>query len=220
MRLIKFSLLLLCASLTLPTMAEQAEPAWQLAKDKDGVQVFTRVMEGSTLKEFRGVTHIKTSLTSLVALIDDADACVAWMHNCKAQIILERPSTKEKYSYNHVGAPWPVKDRDMVVYSVTEQDPDTLRVHIAISATKDYEYQKTSNVRMTNMHGYWDLNPMADGQVEVTYQVFADPAGKVPTGIINSTVVDSPFHTLKNMQSKVMEEKYQTREFETIKNPN
>lgn len=217
MRLLAFSLAALCAAFVLPTQA--AETDWTLAKDKDGVKVYTRLIEGSPLKEFRGITHIKTSVTSLVSLIDDPEACPDWMHNCREQEILERPNLKEKYSYNHVGAPWPVKDRDMVVHSYIEQDPETYRVHVKLNATQDYMAEKKGLVRITNMYGYWDFNPKADGIVEVTYQVFADPTGKIPTAIINSTVVDSPFVTLKNMQTKVLEDKYQTRVLESIKNP-
>lgn len=203
-----------------PTLSAQANSNdWQLAKDSKGIKVYTRSIEGSPLKEFRGVTHINTSITSLLALMDDADACVDWMHNCKNQTLLSRPNNKGKYTYNHIGAPWPVKDRDMVVYSYTEQDPNTYRVRVALKAVTGHKAKQKGIVRMTNMHGYWDFNPTPNGAVEVTYQMFTDPAGSIPSAIINSTVVDTPFNTLNNMRVKVQEEKYQTRVLKSIHNP-
>lgn len=217
MRLITYMALVLCANLALTAPAHAEE--WQLTKDKDEVKVYTRAVPNSPLKEFRGVTHINTSITSLVALLDDPAACVDWMHNCKDQKILDRPNLKEKYTYNHIGAPWPVKDRDMVVHSFAEQDPNTHRVHIKLTATKGYQAEESGIVRVTDMHGYWDFNPQPNGTVKVTYQMFIDPAGSIPTAIINSTAVDTPFNTLKNMRKKVQEEQYQTRVLESIKNP-
>lgn len=216
MRILTTILLMLGLGFLAPA---QADNDWELVKEKDDIQVYTRLIDGSGLKEFRGITRIPTSLSSLVALIDDAPACVDWMHNCKEQRVLEHTQFEEKYTYNHVGAPWPVKDRDMVVQSLLKQDPSTHRIHIQLTAMADYLPAEKGKVRMSNMYGYWDLNPIEEGVVEVTYQVFADPAGKVPTAIINSTVIDSPFNTLKAMREKAQEEAYQTREFESIHNP-
>lgn len=217
MRLISSFTLLLCANLALSTPAFAED--WQLTKNKDDVKVYTRAVPNSPLKEFRGVTHINTSITSLVALLDDPAACVDWMHNCKEQKILDRPNLKEKYTYNHIGAPWPVKDRDMIVHSFAEQDPTTHRVHIKLTATKGYQAETSGIVRINQMRGYWDFNPLPNGTVEVTYQMFIDPAGSIPNAIINSTAIDTPFNTLKNMREKVREKKYQTRALESIKNP-
>ena len=54
--------------------ADKEEVKWELAKDKQGVKVYTRKVDGIDFKECKGVITIKTSLTSLVALVSDANA--------------------------------------------------------------------------------------------------------------------------------------------------
>src|SRR5690554_5964328 len=98
---------------------------WKLAKDdtKNGIQVFTRVVEGSPLKEFRGVANVPATITAAVALVNDHSAGPDWIQDCKELKILERFSPTEAHFYMVTGAFWPVKDCDSTIYSKLSQDP-------------------------------------------------------------------------------------------------
>lgn len=215
MRLITLTSAFLLGALALPCVADSD---WKLEKDSDNVQVFTRAVEGSPLKEFKGITTITTSLTSLVALMDDREVSPTWIKDNKEGALIEKVDDSLSYSYNVTAAPWPVKDRDMVIKSVTTQDADTLAVRIELNAEKEGKPEQKGRVRVTEMNGHWAFVPKEGGAVEVTYQLHADPAGKLPNWLINSMVVDMPFHTLKNMQTKVLEDKYQQAQLSSIKN--
>lgn len=195
-----------------------ADSPWKLEKDADNVKVYTRVVEGSALKEFKGITSIQTSLTSLVALLDDREAGPSWIKDSKESSLIKKVDDKLSYSYNVTAAPWPVKDRDMVIKSVTTQEENSLVVRIQLNAEKEGKPEEKGRVRVTEMKGYWEFKPMDNGAVQVTYQVHADPAGKLPNWLINSLVVDMPFFTLKAMQTKVLEDKYQQAKLSSIKN--
>lgn len=205
----------LLAALSLPALADSS---WKLEKDADNVKVYTRVVDGSPLKEFKGITQIHTSLTSLVALLDDREAGSSWIKDNKESTLIEKVSSELSYSYNVTAAPWPVKDRDMVIKSVTTQDADSLVVRVALNAEQGVKDVQKDRVRVTQMNGHWEFKPLENGVVQVTYQVHADPAGKLPNWLINSLVVDMPYHTLKNMQTKVLEDKYQQAQLTSIKN--
>lgn len=99
--------------------------AWDLAKEKNGVTVHTRNVEGSELKEFRGKTKVKASLNSILALLEDNPSYTTWLKDCKKSEAIKVLNQKEKYIYILNGVPWPLDDRDFIVHSVFSQDKTT-----------------------------------------------------------------------------------------------
>ena len=194
---------------------------WELVEEKSGVKVFTKVVEGSSLKAFKGVTTVNSSLSSLVALLADTTACEDWMHNCGGMKLVEQVSPTERYSYTINDAPFPVTDRDVVVHSVTSQDPQNLTVTISMDGGKMIERMPLDDdyVRMNSLKGYWQYKPMGSGAVEVTYEAHADPGGNLPSWLANSVVVKTPLNTLKNMPKMLKKDKYQTAQINYITEP-
>jgi START domain len=185
-----------------------AKEQWELVKDEDGIKVFLKPDPGSKIKEFKGVTNINSSLDSILAVLYDADACPKWLHNCREATRLADIGFYEAYIYQVVDFPFPAKDRDLVLHTVMTQDPETKDVTIKLNSTPDY-IPDTKNFRIKKSTGYYFLKPKPDGTVEVTWQHFTDPGGRVPTWIVNSLLVDTPFQTLKNLKKIVHEQKYQ-----------
>lgn len=181
-----------------------------LEKDKNGVKVYTRKVEGSSLKEFKGVTAIKTSLMSLVALMDDTDSYTKWLHNVTEAKLLKAMNLKERVSYTVIHAPWPVSDRDAVTYSKISQHPKTKAVTIYLEGQASGYPAQSGKVRVPKLKGFWQFIPSSSGWVTVVYQVHSEPGGSIPDALANSTVVDLPYNTLLKMQAIVKQEKYQT----------
>ncbi len=199
--------LLVIASL----MASQACIAdWELTKEdsKRQILVYTRAAEQSDIREFRGEMRLQTTLSALVALIEDNKAGPEWIYHCRALEVIEQVSERERLFYMVTEAPWPVKDRDSVIYSVLTQSADDYSVHVEMQVRNDVFPANDDFIRITNMKGFWEFRPEADGWVTVIYQVHVDPAGGIPAWLANSMVVDSPYYTLKNMRKMVAEEPY------------
>lgn len=203
-----------CSSL----VAQAAD--WELAKDdtKNGIQVFTRVVEGSPLKEFRGIAKVPTTISGAVALVNDHAAGSQWIHDCKEIKTLERPSATDAVFYMVTAAPWPVKDRDSVIQSHLTQNSDSLVARIDMAIKNDVMDKVKGRVRITEMHGSWVFTPVDANTTEIIYQAHADPAGSLPNWLVNSLVVDMPYNTLKNMQTKVLEEQYLNAEVKSVVN--
>ncbi|MEM6726087.1 MAG: START domain-containing protein, partial [Bacteroidota bacterium] len=172
---------------------------WSLKKDKNGVKVFTRKVEGYSLKEYKAITFIKTDLKSVEETILDVSTWLSWQHNCKeAKLVTQTGNTYTVY--NAAKAPV-VKDRDMVI----EMEVVRLRsdqTQIKMRALKGVVPEKDGMVRMTYLKGHWLLTPQ-NGGVEVLQQVHADPAGKIPDWVANSSIVDSPFKTMGNLKERL-----------------
>ena len=89
------------------TYAQTSE--WELKRDRDGIAVYTRSVEGSPYKEVQSVGQISNvTLSSLVALIEDFAACPNWADKCAESYLVERESPTQALVYTHNDMPFPV----------------------------------------------------------------------------------------------------------------
>jgi hypothetical protein len=190
--------LVLTLVLSMPALLED----WAVAKDQDGVMVYTRHVEGTSLKEFKGVIILKTTPDKVLAQIRDAEHHRDWMHNTKDSKIARWNSPDDFYTYAINDAPWPVADRDNVVHmQVSHPDAKTTRVKMTGATGIVPEVEGVVRVKMLN--GFWLIEEMPYGLVRVTQQCIADPGGSLPNWLVNSAVVDNPFNTLLGLQKRI-----------------
>ena len=190
---------------------------WELQaqnEDKD-IQVFTRTVGDSPLKEFKGVTHIKADTSAFVALLEDSEAATSWMHNVLKFEVSQDVSDTEKVVYIVNKTPWPVTDRDAYTRSVMTADAAGV-VTSALSAEPEFKAADDDFIRMPALEGSWKFAPQADGVVEVTYQVHANPGGSLPDWLVNAIVVETPLNTLENLHDIIHDEKYQGKTYAFI----
>ena len=198
-------------------LAGAAAEAWQL-NTQDAVRdikVYTRHVGDSPLREFKGVTHIRTEVNALVALLRDADAATRWMHNVTAFEVVASPSATENVVYFVTKTPWPVVDRDAYVRSWMRANAQG-QVVSSFRAEPNYAALKAGLVRMPFLDGSWTFTPQANGMVDVVYQVHVNPGGKLPGWLVNSIVVETPLQTLRNLQGIIHEPQYQGKRFAFI----
>jgi ribosome-associated toxin RatA of RatAB toxin-antitoxin module len=201
---------LLCIS-TL-TLAEVGP--WGLeAHNKDNdIQVFTRVVENSPLKEFKGVTHIKADVASFVALLLDFEMATSWLHNVIEFKVMDAPSDTESVIYTVNKTPWPITNRD--VYIRTAMSADKLgAVTLSFTAESNSAEKNKDYIHMPELVGTWIFTPMEEGMVEVTYQVHANPGGSLPNWMVNAIVIETPLKTLLNLRKVIKSEKYQNKSY-------
>lgn len=189
--------------------ADKKEAKWDLVKNKKGVKVYTRKVEGIAFKEFKGILNVKASLASLVALVTDVEVSPQWLANCSKSELLKQISPQETYVYSLSKAPWPVKNRDAIVHNAISQDKDTRVVTIKQTGKPDYIEKKKGITRVKRIQGFWQFTPQKDGHVEIIYQVLSDPGGQIPVWLVNSSLASQPYQTLLKMQKVVKREKYQ-----------
>lgn len=222
MRILNVSLCLLglCVAAVASSNELSAEKDhWVLKRDRHGIQIYTRSVEGSPYKAVKGVTSVNATLSSLVALISDTDACSDWADLCDESSVYESVSKTEKYIYMLNYLPWPVANRDVLVHVVWSQNPDNLSVSIHSQATEGLLEKNKGVVRLTQVNASWDFIPLPDGGVEVTTLAHVNPGGLLPAWITNLLLVDSPFNTLINLKKVVKRPKYQHAEVSFIVEP-
>ena len=174
---------------------------WKLEKDASGIQVYTRIVSVSSIKEYKAITLMKTSLKSLVNKIIDGEHLKDWNYKTTKSRLLEKKSDNEYLVYMYNDLPWPAKNRDHVSELKVDVISNSL-TKICIKSVPEKLTEKRGVIRVVNFSGFWLLEKTKLG-VKVTQQMHGDPGGSLPTFIINSMLINAPFNTFKLLREQL-----------------
>jgi hypothetical protein len=190
--------LLLLASLA--CCRATAEEPWTLARESEGIAVYTRDVADSPLKAFRAEVEIGATVARVLEAIGDTDAMTEWLPDT-VQCRLLASTGLERTVYVETEAPWPVANRDGV-YRFTFEREEGGAATVRVAALPEYAAVREGIVRIPRSDGHWRIEPKGVG-VRVAYEIHADPGGHVPAWLANLTVVRMPFKTLRNLRQYV-----------------
>jgi len=185
--------------LALGSASTSSAAEWVLDKQADGIDVYTRPVPGSGIKEFKGTAEVEASLDSVLLILRDSDGFKNWFPNTPESKLLAREDGVG-YQYSVMDAPWPVSDRDNVFRSVTERDEDSGVVVIHVTAAPDYHPEQADRVRVRKANGSWKLEPLDGERTRVTFIMHLEPGGGIPKWLVNARVVATPFEALTNLR--------------------
>lgn len=161
---------------------------WRLEIDKDGVQVYSMKSPGSTLKHFRIVGRLKTTLHHVVAVFTDNSLqhCQEWL-DCTSASTIEpwNPEGHYMIALYHVDLfPRPVSAREFLLKYQFSQDPQSKALSIDVTAVPELLPEDKCCVRVTHLHNTWLWTPLKDGEVKV--EVVEDTDLLVPYLLANA----------------------------------
>lgn len=189
------SLVLVLFATVGPAFAERS-----VLQEEDGITVEEQPEPGRTLPVLFGTTSISAPPERIAEWIEDVRTYPDWQHNCEEARALPQPDGTT-LTYNRVGAPWPVSDRDVVLAS-TRVDGEDGRILIEFHETEAANAPKdTGAVRMPRLRGSYDLTPTESG-THVVYMIDSDPGGSLPTWLVRQASKDLPYETLKNLRAR------------------
>jgi hypothetical protein len=185
---------------------------WELKKEKDGIKVYLRDIEGSDIQEYKAEAVLEGKVSAFIAVMKDVNNYPELYDHTKEVKLIEENDTSHIH-YLVTNTPWPVKDRDAVYLNTYKQFYDTKLVRVDISAVKGYMDKTDDYVRMEKAEGYWLFYQIDPDKVEVTYQMHAEPGGNIPTWVINMFLVDTPIEDIKMLQKRSRQDIYLNRKF-------
>jgi hypothetical protein len=194
-------LILVVSTMSLVFNAEGQE--WKFIKEKGGIKIYTRKEEGNSLKSFRGVTDIRTTMDKVRNLIGNVRNVDWWDKNVKELKILA--FEKEKYSRYYIiyDSPWPVADRDLCVEATITNDPVTGRRMVSAKPLLNVVPEREDAVRIRNYWQRWILEPGADGTIHAILEGYVDPGGSVPDWIYNMVITDTPLKVMRGVKERL-----------------
>jgi len=213
-------LLLIFANLSFMNEIKASE--WETKKrdKKHDIQIYCRDTETGYV-EFKAVTHLKCSLNSLIALLDDKETLPKWIDRTEKVEVLKNITDTESYVRSVNRMPFPFKNRDAIIHSIVEQDPHTFIVTIKGRGIPDYIPREKKYVRITKIESFWEFIPQPDGTIEVIFQGLGEPGGNIPSKVYKWLcrffLWESIYKTFKQMRIFIFQEKYQNVTFPYIK---
>ncbi len=193
-----------------------AQQDWVLKKDKDGIQVYEAKNDNTSFKSVKAECTMTATLSRVAAVLSDIDHHNEWVYGVKAARIVQRVNEAQFFYYSEVSAPWPVSNRDFIIdFSMTQPAPAILS--ITSHAVPDMLPEQPGLVRIRNSMSQWTITSTGDNNVKVVYMIQFDPAGSVPSWIVNMFIADGPYKTFKNLRERVKMPAYKDAHFDFIK---
>jgi hypothetical protein len=177
---------------------------WNLKKEKDGIKIYIRSIEGSSFDEFKGITTIeKSSLTEVLKVILDVENYENLFPDCMNPKILKQDGNYYDIHYIQTKGPFPVKDRDSVFEQKTQIGSNGKNAKVTLRPLPDFIPEVEDMIRIREGSGFWELEEDYSNNVKVIYQFHGEPGGEIPAWLANSFVVSHPFETLKNLRNRL-----------------
>jgi len=178
---------------------------WKLVKAENNIKIYTRNSDGSKIKEFKAITTITAKMELLENLIDKISEYPTWQANIATAKVLKQVNKETQYIYYTTSVPWPLTNRDVVLFSEKIVDIDGT-ITYNLTGKPDYIKEKVNFIRVKNIKSMCKIKPIGNNKIEITFESFGDPEGVIPDSIINMFMADSPYNTLVNLR-KIVENK-------------
>jgi|GEM_PF-700663 len=172
---------------------------WKLAKSGKGISIYTKKVDGQKYSDFRGVTTVNAELRDLANLFSADYAYKEWLPDVVVSKRVSRVSETEQFIYIIQKLPV-VKDRDVVVHSISTQDPVTKALTFTVKNATGMLKESDKYVRIEKLHSTFKFIPIEADQLRVEYEVSVDPGGSIPAILANKIGVNTPYKTLLNLK--------------------
>lgn len=194
------------------------DDVWKLVKTKDNIEVYARKLDDERFKEVKVIGKIKTTLTELVLAIEDVEAQKEWVIRTIESKVLETGKEGEFYYYVSTNLPFPVQDRDLVVYYERNQDPVTRIVRTRSRAVPDKLELQEGFIRIPVFDSEYVLLPKENGWIEMEYYLKVDPGGALPPWLVNLAISKGPYDTMESLFNIVKSGRYKGKKLSSIRN--
>jgi hypothetical protein len=212
-----------------PAQSPESEPGWNLKSDSGGLKIYNREKPDSPIKELLTITTIDLPVWRLAAVIGDYDHFKDFMpytvvSKCTRH---EEAGPKKAVNYFFTALDVPlVTSRYYTLRLVDEWNPDgkagafRSKWSRTKEAGRDLSWDDPSvralfpagfkePIKTPINEGYWLLEPVDGGrQTKVTYYVFTDPGGKIPSWIANQANSVAVPKLMKAVRERGRESRY------------
>ncbi|RNI30457.1 START domain-containing protein [Rufibacter latericius] len=182
-----------------------AQGKWELQKNEDGIEVYTRKAKENQFKEIKVVCELPGTAIQLMQLLKDVEHHSDWVYLNRKTRLVKRKSENRLVYYTEADMPWPLTDRDMVVEAVFLPASKEKLARVEVKSVQGYVPEKKDFVRIPASLAIWEINPLPQGNIKIEYTFKLNPGGSVPAWMVNATVAIGPLKTFQNLRKTLTE---------------
>ena len=219
---VAFTLLVLAGIAADTIWKASGSAEWKLAKDVDGVKVYTLKVPGDRLIKTKTVMEGEYTLSQLAAphIIDhNLETCKKWIPNCIAVTPIKDfdPVTRSSVDMWRLDFPSPLSDRELLISTIVSQDKASKAVALDAVVLPNVLPHNDGIVRVEQMHNRWKFTPNRNGKVEVELIQDTNFGGSFPYFLMNMVIADESHAFFRDELREILkEEKYVNAKFEFI----
>lgn len=207
----KYLFLFLCVFILsggpIRSWAQSTENQWELQKDDDGIQVYTRKFEKTHFDEFKAVTYINAPAISVLSIFKDKEDATEMFTSIKEFEQIKSTSNHQWIAHAILNISFPFDPRDMVIEMEIEWlNATDFKIHI--KGSPEAVPLKEDHVRIPFVKGFWLVEQENTNKTKVTYQNVSDPGGHIPAWLVNLVTVKAPFETMEVLQELTQNNKH------------
>ncbi|WP_190295409.1 START domain-containing protein [Mucilaginibacter rubeus] len=177
-----------------------AQGKWELKRNENGIEVYSRTPLTGNLKEIRVICEFNTTKLKLINALKDIDHYNDWVYSTKENNILKVLNPNQFIYHSISNLPWPLKDRDLIVELSVLPDEKHEQFQIQVKSLPDYLPRDKKYVRVPYSLALWNVTVKSESLLKIDYTFSVDPGGSIPAWLVNSTLPVGPynsFHKLK-----------------------
>lgn len=175
-----------------------AQGKWELKKNENGIEVYTRKAVSGNLKELRVTCELEATKTQLIKALLDIPDYNDWVYSNKKSVVLKTVNPQKVIYYAQSHLPWPIKDRDLVVELLVNQTPDIL--NIQAKSLPAYMPKTDNFIRVPYSLATWKVTQAPNNKLNVDYTFSVDPGGSIPAWIVNATMAIGPYNSFVKLR--------------------
>ena len=170
---------------------------WELARNDEGIVIYTRNEPGSEFKSFKAEVVLEASTKDILQLLRHTEGYTEWFGYTASSRLLKQEGHVQ-FNYIETIFPWPYKNRDMVYrMEILNSEPDVTK--IKLTGIPDHLPEKEGIVRMEKAEGFIVLEDKGVS-TKLQYIFHSEPGGEVPAWLANSSIAELPFTTLTGLR--------------------
>jgi len=179
------------------------ELPWKLIRESDGIQVYSRMEEGSQIVSFKGVSKEKVGIDTVASILLDIAAYPSWIKYIKESKVIKRIDDDNFYVYQRFDFFRPFHDRDIVVKVSIKRFYKEGYLHATMDAVQEDMYPLQEKcVRMKDMTGEITVRYVSPQITEGHFQEQFSPGGHVPDWITKKINEYIPLVVLKELKKE------------------
>jgi len=182
-----------------------AQGKWELKKNENGIEIYTRKAAKGSIKELRVVCELDATKAQLISTIEDIADYKSWVYSNKKSTILKMITPQNIIYYTQSHLPWPIKDRDLIIELNITPAPDVL--YIQAKSIPDYLPKENNYIRVPYSLAQWKVTQGPNNKLKVDYTFSVDPGGSIPPWIVNATLTIGPFNSFVKLMEMLKAQK-------------
>jgi len=182
---------------------------WQPEIKKNGIDAYSRTIEGTDILEIRAITVVPARMEVIAEVLRDIPANTEWRPKCVECRLLELYDRNSMTTYTKIDLPWPVSDRDVVIKADTSINLNTGRVVVKlVSVDHPNAPEPNGNVRIKDFYSQYYLEYINREQTGIIFTTRVNPAGRIPTFLVNLFNKRFAYEEMLGLVEMVKKKKY------------